>query len=38
MDELEQSHLEKEANDFHNTFYQNAIHYKENEAAFIKEL
>ena len=26
MDEFEQSDLEKETNDSHNTFYQNAIH------------
>ena len=29
MDEFEQSNLEKDANDPHNTFYQNVIHYKE---------
>ena len=28
MDEFEQSDLEKETNDSHNTFCQNAIHYK----------
>ena len=27
MDELEQSDVEKETNDSHNTCYQNAIHY-----------
>ena len=38
MDEFEQSALEKETNDYHNTCYQNAIHYKEKENAFIKKL
>ena len=38
MDESEQSNLEKETNDSLNTLYQNAIHYKERENAFIKEL
>ena len=28
MDEFEQSDLEKEINDFHNTYYQNAIRLK----------
>ena len=36
MDEFEQSDLEKETNDSHKIFYQNAIHYKERENAFIK--
>ena len=36
MDEFEQSDLEKETNDSHNTCYQNAIHYKEKENVFIK--
>ena len=36
MDESEQSDLEKETNDSHNTFYQTAIDYKEKENAFIK--
>ena len=36
MDELEQSDLEKETNDSHNTCYQNAIRYKERENIFIK--
>ena len=35
MDELEQSDLEKKTNGSHDTFYRNAIHYKENENAFI---
>ena len=34
MDEFEQSNLEKEANDCHNTCYQNAIYY---EFARLKE-
>ena len=38
MDEFEQSNLEKKTNDSHEPFYQNAIHYKEKENAFIKEL
>ena len=38
MDEFEQSSLEKEANDSHNNFYQNAIHYKGKENVFIKLL
>ena len=38
MDKFEQSDLEKETNDSHNTFYQNAIHYKERENALLKEL
>ena len=37
MDQFEQNDLEKETNDYHNTFYQNAIHYKERENAFIKK-
>ena len=38
MDEVEQRDLEKETNDSHNTFYQNAIHHKElRENAFIKK-
>ena len=35
MDEFEQSDLEKETNDSHNTCYQNAVRYKEKENAFI---
>ena len=38
MDEFNQSGLEKETNDSHNTFYQNTIHYKEKENVFIKKL
>ena len=38
MDEFDQSDLKKETNDSRNTFYQNAIHYKENENAFMKKL
>ena len=34
---VEQSDSEKETNDSRNTFYQNAIHYKEGENAFIKK-
>ena len=37
MDEFEQSDLENESNDYHNIFYQNAIHCKERENAFIKK-
>ena len=33
MDEFEQSDLEKEDIDSHNTCYQDAIRYKENENA-----
>ena len=36
--EFEQSDLEKDINDSQSTLYQNAIHYKENENAFIKSL
>ena len=36
MDEFEQSDLDEETNDSHNTCYQNAIRYKEKENAFIK--
>ena len=36
MDKFEQNDLEKETNDFHNTFCQNAIHIRENENAFMK--
>ena len=36
MDEFEQSDLEKETNDSHNTCHQNAICYKEN--AFIRNV
>ena len=35
MDEFQQSDLEKETDDSHNTSYQNTIHYKEKENAFI---
>ena len=38
MDEFEQSDLEKETNDFHNSCYQNAISYQEKENASIKML
>ena len=38
MDAFEQSDLEKETNDSHNSFYQNAIHYKERENASIKKI
>ena len=38
MDEFEQMDLDDETNDSHNAFYQNEIHYKENENAFIKNL
>ena len=38
MDEFEKSDSEKKkTNDSHNTFYQNATHYKEKENAFIKK-
>ena len=33
---FEQSDLEEETNDSHNTCYQNAIRYKEKENAFLK--
>ena len=36
MDPFQQSDLEKETNDSHNSYYQNAIRYKEKENAFIK--
>ena len=36
MDEFEQSDLGKETDDSHNTFYQNAVHYKEKGNDFIK--
>ena len=36
MNEFEQSYLEEETNDSHDTCYQNAIRYKEKENAFIK--
>ena len=36
MNEFEQSGLEKETNDSHNTFYQNVMHYKERENVFMK--
>ena len=36
MNELEQSDLEEETNDSHDTCNQNAIRYKEKENAFIK--
>ena len=35
MDKFEQSYLEKETNHSENTFYQNAMHYKERKDAFI---
>ena len=38
MDVFEQSNSEKETNDSHNTFYQNAIYYKGHENAFIRKL
>ena len=31
MGEFEQTDLVKETNDSHNTFYQNAVNYEENE-------
>ena len=36
MDKFEQSDSEKGTNNYHNTFYHSAIHYK--ESAFIKKL
>ena len=36
IDEFHQNDLEKETNDSHRTFYQNAIHYKERENVVIK--
>ena len=36
MNEFEQSDLEKETNDSHNTCYQNAIRYKEKENSSTK--
>ena len=38
MDEFEQSHLQKETNDSHNTCYQNAVSSKEKENAVIKKI
>ena len=38
MDEFEQSDLEKQTDDSHNATYQNAIHYKERENAFVKKI
>ena len=38
MNEFERSDLEKETSDSHNTFHQNAKHYKEREKAFIEKL
>ena len=38
MDEFEQSDLKKQTNDSHNTIYQNAIHNKERESAFMKKI
>ena len=38
MEEFEQSDLDKETNDSHNTCYQNAICYQEKENAFQKNL
>ena len=38
MDEFEQKNFKNEANDSHNTFYQNAIHNKERENVLIKKL
>ena len=38
MDEFEQSDLEKQTADSHNATYQNAIHYKERENAFMKKI
>ena len=35
MDEFEQSDLEKETNDSHNTCYQNTIRYKDKGNAFM---
>ena len=36
MDEFEQSDFEEWTNNSNNTCYQNAIHYKEKENAFVK--
>ena len=33
-----ESDLEKETNDSHNTFHQTALHYKEGENAFMKNI
>ena len=38
MDEFEQSDSEKHTDDSHNTTYQNVIHYKERENAFMKKM
>ena len=38
MDEFEQSDSEQQTDDSHNTIYQNAIHYKERENAFMKKI
>ena len=38
MDGFDQSDLEKEANNSHNTCYQHALRYKEKENAFTEEL
>ena len=38
MDKIEQSDLEKETNESHNTFIRKAKHCKERDEAFIKEL
>ena len=38
MDESERSYLKKKSNDSHNTVYQNVIHYKERENAFMKKI
>ena len=36
MDEFEQSDLKKQTDDSRNTIYQNGIHFKERENAFMK--
>ena len=38
MTSLNKSDLEKQTDDSHNTIYQNAIHYKEREYAFMKKI
>ena len=37
MNQFKQSDLKKEKNGSHSTFYQNQIHFKEKESAFIEE-
>ena len=38
MDGFEQSNLEKEANDSHNTCHQNGMHYNERENALMNKI